>query len=984
LGAAVALAEGDSWLFTGRISLQQQPWFADHMVRGMVIVPGTTFVELALRAGAEVECELLQDLVFETPLVLSEQGAAQLQLTLGAPDESGQREVAIFSLPEDVASTEDERAWTRHARGVLAPVPQSSPGGPSPLEAQMRMLGEGVWPPAGTEAIAVDDLYDYFAGVGLDYGPSFLGVRAAWRRGDEAFTEVQLPESQRASTRQFGIHPALLDCGLQTGGVLMRTENEATPEHAVLPFAWSEVRLHAPGASSLRVRLARLEAGGMSVAVADEQGRPVLSAESVVVRGIGPEQLSNLRGSPNRSLHRLEWVAITPSDSSTTPVGSLAVLGESASACLDTLDSDSGASGDEFSPVAYKDLSALLEAIEQGERPPDATLLAVGTGVPAQRTETSATVTHQVLESALSLVQGWLADERLATSRLVLLTRGAVPARSDEGAEDLAGASVWGLLRSAQSENPGRFVLIDLDEANVPLAALREVLATDEPQIALRGDEVLAARLRLVVEDPKPTPATSEGATSESGQPQAAVAETSRSATGLGLSTSGKPGTVLITGGTGALGALLARHLVQAQGVRSLLLASRQGEHASGAQRLKADLVELGARVKIAACDVSDRAQLAGLIDSVPEEYPLSAVVHAAGALDDGVIGSMTPERLNHVFAPKADAAWYLHELTEKLELSAFILFSSSTGTFGGPGQSNYAAANAFLDSLAAYRRKRDLPGISLAWGLWAETGGMASELSTADRMRMERSGMLALSAEEGLGLFDAAYVLKEPSVMPARLDMAGLRKQARAGGVPPMLRGLIRMPSHHQETQGGSLARRLASTPEGERERVILDLVRSEVASVLGHDSPDAVDVHRAFNELGFDSLTAVELRNRMSAVSGVQLPATLAFDYPSSAALSDFLLSQILPQVTEGANESLGEVDIRNAIASIPLARLRDAGMMDTLLELAGLASEPAAPIDAEDAESDGSIDEMDLESLVELTLGADEPVAEPVEGG
>ncbi|HTD57907.1 MAG TPA: beta-ketoacyl reductase, partial [Solirubrobacteraceae bacterium] len=373
--------------------------------------------------------------------------------------------------------------------------------------------------------------------------------------------------------------------------------------------------------------------------------------------------------------------------------------------------------------------------------------------------------------------------------------------------------------------------------------------------------------------------------------------------------------------------------------------------------------------VRIVACDVSEREQLAELIGSSADDCPLSAVVHAAGVLDDGVIEAMTTARIEHVLAPKAYAAWHLHELTERLELSAFILFSSSTGTLGGPAQSNYAAANAFLDSLAVHRRKRGLPCISMAWGWWAAAEGMAGDLGQADRARMERSGMYALSSEEGLELFDAAYVLDEPLVIPVRLDAAGLRAQMRLGIAPPLLRGLVRAPAHHQQPPV-SLSRRLASTPESERERVVLDLVRTEVASVLGHDSADAIDPQRAFNELGLDSLAAVELRNRLGAVSGLQLPATLVFDHPTAAALAEMLLERILPELGGLADGGPSELDIRDALASIPLARLREAGVMDTLMRIAGLTEPSSSEREVVDL-----IDEMDLESLVQMTLEHDD---------
>jgi mycoketide-CoA synthase len=660
----------------------------------------------------------------------------------------------------------------------------------------------------------------------------------------------------------------------------------------------------------------------------DEHGRLVASAESVVVRKIAAAQLGAPAARSRDSLLHLEWVPVTD-------------------------DEAPGSRG-----ISLMSLDELSTAFEAGTELPDAVLLELGTGVLSGKADTPPAATRQLLELGLSLVQKWMEEPSTASSRLVILTSGAVAARTGEGVSDLAAAALWGLLRSVQSESPDRFVLVDLDDEQVLPDALRAVLGTDESQIALRGGEALVARLR------RPQAGRREASVPPEHQQPTPEEDVPRSVGDIGLTPSGKPGTVLITGGTGALGGLLARHLVERHGVLNLMLVGRRGMQAPGADLLQAELEQLGAEVRIASCDVSNREELADLIDSLPDESPLSAVVHAAGALDDGVIEAMTPERLDHVLAPKAYGAWHLHELTEKLELSAFILFSSSTGTLGGPAQSNYAAANAFLDSLAAYRRERGLPCISMAWGWWAAAEGMAGDLGQADRARMERSGMHALSGEEGLELFDAAYVLGEPLVIPARLDTAGLRAQMRMGEPPPLLRGLIRAPAHRQPVV--SLSRRLAGTPESERERVVLDLVRTEVASVLGHESADAIDPQRAFNELGLDSLAAVELRNRLGAVSGLQLPATLVFDHPTAAALAEMLLERISPELGGSDDRGPSELDIRNALASIPLARLREAGVMDTLMQIAGLA----APSDTE-RETVDLIDEMDLESLVQMTL-------------
>ena len=349
-------------------------------------------------------------------------------------------------------------------------------------------------------------------------------------------------------------------------------------------------------------------------------------------------------------------------------------------------------------------------------------------------------------------------------------------------------------------------------------------------------------------------------------------------------------GTVLITGGTGSW-VLVARHLVTGHGVRHLLLASRRGPEAEGASELQAQLEGLGAQVRIAACDVSERGRLEPLLQSVAKAHR-SMRWCTSGALDDGVIGSLTAERMDGVLSSKADAAWHLHELTQQMDLQAFVLFSSAAGVLGSPGQGNYVAANAFLDALAAHRHARGLTATSLAWGLWEQTSNITGGLSDADRSRMARSGLRALPSEEGLELFDEALTRDEAIALAAPLDLAILRARARTRSIPALFNDLVRVPTRRAGEPDVSLAGRLIGAPESEREGIVLELVRSQVATVLGHVLPQAVDAQRAFTDLGFDSLTAVELRNRLNVETGLRLPTTLVFDYPTSAELAQYLL--------------------------------------------------------------------------------------------
>ena len=436
-------------------------------------------------------------------------------------------------------------------------------------------------------------------------------------------------------------------------------------------------------------------------------------------------------------------------------------------------------------------------------------------------------------------------------------------------------------------------------------------------------------------------------------------------------------GTVLITGGTGMLGGLVAGHLADAGRARGLLLASRSGPAAPGVADLVASLAAQGAEVSVTACDASDRDALAGLLAGVPAARPLRMVIHAAGVLDDGVTGSLTAARVEAVMRPKADAAWHLHELTRDADLDAFVMFSSAAATFGSAGQGNYAAANAFLDGLAGYRRAAGRPACSLAWGLWADASAMTGPLGEAGLARMARGGVAALTAADGLALLDLATARDEALLIPARLELAGLRAAAaRDEEVPALWRGLVRRsgapgrPSAAASAEGAdaadTLRQRLTALPAAERDRVLLDLVRAHVAAVLGHSSPAAIEPGRPFSDLGFDSLTAVELRNRLDVATGLRLPATLVFDYPAPATLAGYLWEQLSPQADGETDEA--ENKLRQALVSIPLSRFRDAGLMEALLQLAGLDDGALASGRNDKAEV---IDALDAESLVRMAL-------------
>ncbi|MEU0929283.1 type I polyketide synthase [Streptomyces malaysiensis] len=878
LGAAVALPESGGHLFTGRLSLRSHPWLADHTIHGTALLPGSALVELALRAGDVVGCGHLGELTQETPLALPESGAVQLQVTVGGPDDSGRRTVNLYSRFEDGPA---DLPWTHHATGVLI-----TEGPTVPTE-----TGLGQWPPADAELIDIADRYPSAAALGgVEYGPSFQALRQAWRRGEEIFAEVALAEDMRSDAGRFGLHPVLLDAALHAVADLAADDGGGRVR---LPYRWTGMSLYATGATTLRVRLATEPErnDGVSILLADESGHAVADVAAMVTRTFTAEQLTGGR-IPHESLFRVEWMSVPQGSSGAEPDRShWTVVGPDGAELHTALESGGGRIDE------YDDMGALLRSDASATAVPDLVLLPFLTASATDTVEAEGdlvSVAHQATHRALDALQAWLADERCADARLVVVTRGAVAAVPDEDVPDAAAATVWGLLRSAQAEHPDRFVLVDLESLEWAAEALGAAVATGEPQIAVRGGGLSAPRLTRAL-----VPVASQ---------RELVWE--------------PDGSVLITGASGVLGGLVARHVVARHGVRSVVLVSRRGRDAAGAVELEAELTEIGAHVVFEACDVADREALAGVLARIPVDRPLRGVVHAAGVLDDGLVESLTPERVDAVLRPKVDAAVRLDELTRGLDLSAFVVFSSAAATFGAAGQGNYAAANMFLDALAARRRARGLAGVSLAWGFWAERSDMTGHLGEVDMARMARFGMTPLSADEGLALFDAAHTTGDALLVPTRMDVAVLREHARPGTTPALLRHLIGAPARRvvdatADGQDGAtaLVRRLTGLPPSERENVLLELVTEHAGAVLGHTESDAIAPDRAFSEIGFDSLTAVELRNRLNAGTGLRLPATLVFDYPTPIAVARHILGEVMGSEQAGASA----VDRARATSSV-----------------------------------------------------------------
>jgi acyl transferase domain-containing protein/NADPH-dependent curcumin reductase CurA/acyl carrier protein len=743
-------------------------------------------VELVLRAGAEIGHPYVHDLTLHQPLHLPEDGGAvRIQVVVDAA-EGDRRPFTVF------AEGPDDTGWTRHAEGTLA------------ADVPVDSMTLTTWPPADARPIDLTGLYSQLAENGLEYGPSFRALRAAWRQGDDVLAEVALPDEAAVHAPSFGVHPALLDATLHAIALLPAQDDETTG--ARLPFLWSGISAHGTGGAVLRVRITGVGPGAVRMSFADQSGEPVATVRSLTLRPMTAGQLG--AATTRNWLYRPTWIAASPAGREATVEAELEFL--------------------DVPAVAAQDGNDLAEAAERA------------------------------VTDLLTAVRDRLADQQNAGSRLVIVTHGAVAVDDDEVA-DPAGAALWGLVRSAQVEHPGRLVLIDVDDAPVTREQLAAAVLPEEPQAAIRTGVVHLPRLA-----------------------RASMAD--------GSDHRWNDGTVLITGATGALGSAIARHLVAEEGVRRLLLLSRSGPDAPEAESLRADLTAAGAEVDIRACDVADADTLRALVRD--HGHPVVGAVHAAGVLDDGVLTTVTAEQIARVLRPKVAGAVALHQA---LGAVPTVFFSSAAGLLGAAGQAHYAAANAFLDAFAGWLRVRGVPARSLAWGPWAGIG-MAEESD-----RIAAGGVVPLTAAEGLALWDLARTGDDQVLVPMRLDLAAA---GRLPSVPSLLRGLVRSRPDATPEAGGALRRRLAGLAEGQRRELLQELVRGQVAEVLGVEAA-AVGSSVAFTDLGLDSLGAIELRNRLDAVTGLRLSATLAFDHPTTSAVAMLIDGELAPEPAVAAGD-------------------------------------------------------------------------------
>ncbi|AGL16012.1 modular polyketide synthase [Actinoplanes sp. N902-109] len=920
LGTVLEVPATGTVVLSGRVPRSSSP-----------LLPAAALVDMIVRAGDEVGCSSIEELVIDTPIP----APADVQISI-----EKQREVAVFARVGD-------GGWVRHASALLALTSSAATFSPSALPSSALpgsalpgsvAAGPAVeadrwatqWPPAGAQPIE-------------PLGP---GVQAAWRHGDEVFAEVTLPEGTEPGTHV--LHPQLIDSALSTQSVT-----------GLLPLTWNGVTVHATGAAAARVRLAPVSPAssgapaspglsgssassglpvssgeGLSVTLADAAGGRIATIDAVTFAP-APAAIDSAQ---QDTLFTVDW---TPVTASAEPGRRWAILGPDAGLAIPDA-------------VSYGDLEGLTAAVQAGATEPDVLV----TSVP-HHTDADASLAQDNALRVLHLIQTWLNTATLTNTRLLVVTE-----RADT---NLAAAAVTGLVRSAAGEHPDRILLANVDALPTAGPGIQAGTALGEPEFAVRDEQLFVPRL---VRAAPLAAAPVAAAPSESAAPVASPAF-SGSATPVAAPASavasGSDGVVLITGASGALGGTVARHLAETGRAREEFLLSRRGPQAPGTATLAAALAGQGTTAHVYACDAADRTQLAAVVAG----KPLTGVVHTAAVLDDGVIDALTPDRLQRVLRPKVDPAWHLHELTRHLTLDTFTLFSSIAGVIGNAGQAAYAAANTFLDTLAAHRREQGLPAVSLAYGPWES--GMAGTLADAERQRMTRQGLRPLSTTEGLALLDIATASAVPPLdaqtqpsgtetapllVAARLDLPALRRPGST--VPALLTSLVR-PGRRAAGQvtaqaAKNLTNRLAMLPAAERRNEILTVVLTQAALVLGLPGPAAIDPQRYFRQLGFDSLTALEVRNRISDAVGMRLPTGLVFDYPTPAVLSEYLSDRIADQDVD-YQPVLNELDkLESLLAAVAHHRGRKTAIIARLDAIAdgfrdGSADQKPADGDDED---------------------------------
>ncbi|SBT43435.1 type I polyketide synthase [Micromonospora narathiwatensis] len=837
LPAALELAGTSDVVLTGRLGVGEQTWLAEYRLRGTVLLPPTVMLDLALHAADQVGCDQVDELTVREPMAPPQRGHVRVQVTVTAADESGRRPITIHVGTTD-DSAEAEVVWSRHATGLL-----------SSSDAPARDT-RAAWPPPGWAAVDLVALRDRAAADGWELGVDRLV--AGWQRDGEFAAEVRVDGADG-----HVLHPTLLDAALR----LVTPDGTVGKGTVTLPMAWSGVRLHAAGATDLRVRLRRDGTDGCSLVVVDGTGSPVLSVARVEFRPVPVDDLPG-QATARGQVWRLDWVPVALPAVPATMQGWVTVGGPVPGWDL----------------PCYPDLGAVQHAVADGEiAAPAQVVVPLPDHIADDDVDVPAAV-HQTTEQLLHTLQAFLTQPALTGARLTVLTTGAISTRADDQLTNLPAATCWGLVRTAQTEHPDRITLLDTDHTPRSLNALAAAVTSGHPQLALRTGTPHAAHLTPDTPSPRSHPGAAAEPTPRPFDPN---------------------GTTLITGGTGTLAQHTANHLIAHHNVKQLHLISRQGPHHPDTPHLIHHLTSLGATITITTCDTTNRNQLHNVINHIDHtNHPLTAVIHTAGTLHDATLTNLTPHQLHTTLNPKTDATWHLHTLTHHHPLTHFLLYSSIAATLGTPGQANYAAANTFQNALAQHRHQHQQPATSLNWGYWTHTSTLTAHLHTTDLQRLHNTGITPLTTPHALTLLNTALTTTNPTPITAHLN-------------PTNLPTHLTQPTKTTAAATTQWAPLLRDQDGTEQQRTLTELIRGQLAKALGHADTARIGENRGFLELGLNSLTALEFRNQLSRLTGLPLPATVVFDHPTPVALAAYLRDQLTPRQPDPAELALAELD-------------------------------------------------------------------------
>ncbi|KYC40369.1 hypothetical protein WA1_26500, partial [Scytonema hofmannii PCC 7110] len=909
-------------LFESELSVDLQPFLVGHQIYGMVVLPGAGYLEIALAGAAAVGLEpcCLQAVSIQEPLILPENSSRVVQLIL-TPLGDGQTSFRIVSVEGDRA--DDANNWVQHTAGKVN-VGQSNPVQTSvslkDLQARIQ------------EQVSIITYYQQLQERGLEYGSSFQGIEQLWRYDGEVLGRIRLPEALVSEATAYHLHPVLMDSGFQLLFAALASESE---DDTYLPVGLDNLRLYRRADTQLwihgqirRKDNLNQEALTGDLRLFDDAGKIVAEIEGFHVKRAKREmllQFAQKNQNLNHWLYEVEWRSQARETNLQHQVNSgswllfadregiaaevAKLLKNQGDNCFMVFPGEAYEVSEEghykINPESTQDFQKLFNEVLKINKTPlrgVAHLWGLDSSSEEAMTVDSLKVAQTLgSQSVLHLVQELAKVDESVSPRLWLVTRGTQPVESQTTSEGVAHSTLWGLGRVISLEHPEIWGgMVDLETGTSEGAASLLFAEISQPNkedhIVFRGEQRYVARL---------VPSS----------------HTKKAAEPLSLR---KDATYLITGGLGSLGLQLAGWMVQ-QGARYLVLVGRSGASETTREVLK-ELERSGVKVLVAKGDVSQQKDVARILGEISESMPvLRGVIHAAGILDDGVLLQQEWERFNKVMAPKVEGAWNLHLLTQNLSLDYFVMFSSVASLLGSPGQGNYAAANAFLDALAHYRRAQGLPGLSINWSFWANMG-MAAGLDGINQNRLAAMGMETIAPTQGLQVLEQLLQESSTQVGVIPVNWMQFMQQFTLDTAPPLLteftRGLVQVNTEQLTVPKLEFLLKLKQVLARDRQELLLAHIQDQVTKVLGLTSSHRIEAHQGFFDLGMDSLTSMELRNRLQASLGHALSSTLIFDYPTLNALATYLAGEMFSE--ESHEEDLQVVLEKNHQQAMSVAEI------------------------------------------------------------